>query len=211
MVLLAAVVGLVFVIAAIGGAWMYFSQVQKKEAAARAKIAAQIKAKKAAEPSPEAQAENQAQLEAARKAHADIMAGNAGGAGSVGEGKAVQVPPLDGPARAVAAPVPASTPLPVPASIPAVVVPPKPVGPAAAALPPVPVPDSGGKETATPAATNAEAPIGPGGCMVSGSNPQDYGTALGRCLEEFNRMEAAVNEAARNEAAKAGGSRPPRR
>ncbi|MBI2306842.1 MAG: hypothetical protein HYU78_06015 [Rhodocyclales bacterium] len=28
-----------------------------------------------------------------------------------------------------------------------------------------------------------------GGCSISGSNPPDYGKALGRCLEEFNRLE----------------------
>jgi len=35
----------------------------------------------------------------------------------------------------------------------------------------------------------AESAIGPEGCKLSGDSPQDFGSALGRCLQEFNRLD----------------------
>lgn len=39
------------------------------------------------------------------------------------------------------------------------------------------------------AASDAAVPDAAGGCTLSGKSAEDYGKALGRCLEEYNRME----------------------
>jgi FtsZ-interacting cell division protein ZipA len=45
-------------------------------------------------------------------------------------------------------------------------------------------------KAAAPAKTlEVSAPTAVGGCTVSGGRAEDYGKALGRCLEEFNRLE----------------------
>ena len=45
-------------------------------------------------------------------------------------------------------------------------------------------------KAAAPAKTlEVSAPTAVGGCTVSGARAEDYGKALGRCLEEFNRLE----------------------
>lgn len=46
-----------------------------------------------------------------------------------------------------------------------------------------------GKTTAPAKTLEVTAPTAVGGCTVSGGRAEDYGKALGRCLEEFNRLE----------------------
>lgn len=52
----------------------------------------------------------------------------------------------------------------------------------------VPAPSDSNKEEPKKVPEVA-APGAAGGCTLSGGSPEDYGKALGRCLEEFNRLE----------------------
>lgn len=135
------------------------AEAQEKARAERAQAAAEAAAR---------DAENQARLEAARKAHEEILE--------------------------------SGTSLPAPVEVPAQV-------PAKAAAAELPFPEKHVEKRVAenkapeskvtgkpvPAEKGERASVivpGPGGgCSISGSNPPDYGKALGRCLEEFNRLE----------------------
>jgi hypothetical protein len=60
--------------------------------------------------------------------------------------------------------------------------------PQATAMPAPASADSSNKEAAKKVPEIA-APGAAGGCTLSSGSPEDYGKALGRCLEEFNRLE----------------------
>ena len=60
----------------------------------------------------------------------------------------------------------------------------------AASLKSVPDAEPAKAASAAPAKSlEVSAPTAAGGCTVSGGRAEDYGKALGRCLEEFNRLE----------------------
>lgn len=181
--LLLVVAGVLLLIGIAAGSWAYLANSQRqakidatRTAAVRDKAAqarqqeewaAQVRA-----------AENIVRLEAARKAHEAIMAG---------ETSAV----VDTVA-AVAAVGPAG----LSAAATSAVAPDRPGAAVAAATPGTAAPAKA-TEAAAAAGAPAQAPaLGPDGCTLSGSSPQEFGTALGRCLEEFNRMEEGVGEAA---------------
>ncbi|MFC5301538.1 hypothetical protein [Azospira restricta] len=161
---LLALIGIVALLALLIAGGVAFYAQGKAQAAAQA--AAQEKARAARAQAAAHDADNLAKLEAARQAHREIL--------ETGR----LAPPV---APAPPAPQPA-----VEAVSPAAAVP---VAGAAAA------PPAAAKiaEKKPAPAQREEASVivpGPGGgCAVSGSNPQDYGQALGRCLEEFNRLE----------------------
>lgn len=122
-------------------------------------------------------AENQEQLAAARRAHEEILeTGHL--APPVTPAPAAPLPAAEvaspAPASAAAAPVP-----PVAAAVPV----------ASATAAPPPVEKATRKKPAPAKREEASAVPSPSGCAVGGSNPQDYGQALGRCLEEFSRQE----------------------
>ncbi|HEX5804097.1 MAG TPA: hypothetical protein VFY24_13810 [Azospira sp.] len=174
--LLLVAAGLLLLVVIVAGSWAYVanSQRQAKIEAARAAAARDQAAQARKEEEWAAQvraAENIVRLEAARKAHAAIIDADTPAAGG-GIGAAA----LSAAATSVVAPA----------------------APAAAAVPPGKAALAAKRETAAaPAAPAGEAPaLGPDGCTLSGSSPQEFGTALGRCLEEFNRMEEGVGEAA---------------
>lgn len=176
--LLLVVAGVLLLIGIAAGSWAYLanSQRQAKIDATRA-AAVRDKAAQARQQEEWAAqvraAENIVRLEAARKAHEAIMAG---GTSAVVDTVA-----------AVAAVGPAG----LSAAATSAVAPDRPGAAVAAATPGTAAPAK-----ATEAAAAQAPALGPDGCTLSGSSPQEFGTALGRCLEEFNRMEEGVGEAA---------------
>lgn len=174
--LLAGAGALVLLLVVAGGVWSYLSS--SRQAAAEARARAEQRAGEEAARAVASAPENLERLEAARKAHEDIMAG-----------------------AALSAPVPASL---SPTSVVPETEPVMPASPAArpalSAVETIPAPSSPRSsgpsvQDAQPSVANDAAPLGPDGCTLSGKDPKDFGTALGRCLEEFNRMEAGMSEA----------------
>lgn len=175
--LLAGAGALVLLLVVAGGVWSYLSSSRQAAAEARAR-AVQRAGEEAARAVANAP-ENLERLEAARKAHEEIMAGAA----------------LPAPAPAALSPTAVVPPEIVPAAEPVAAASP----PAAAAEIPPPSPPARRAAPAVaesqPSVANDPMPLGPDGCTLSGKDPKDFGTALGRCLEEFNRMEAGMSEA----------------
>lgn len=180
--LLLVVAGLLLLAVIAAGSWAYLAKSQRPEkvaatqgkaAEAKATRDKATQARAAAEWEAQVRAaENVVQLEAARRAHAAIMAADTPSVVGAAAG-------LSAVATSVVAPAPAA--------------------PAGAAAPSGTAAPAAKSETvaAEPAAPAGETPaLGPDGCTLSGSSPQEFGTALGRCLEEFNRMEEGVGEAA---------------
>lgn len=177
--LLLVAAGLLLLVVIVAGSWAYVanSQRQAKIETARAAAARDqaAQARKKEEWAAQVRAaENIVRLEAARKAHAAIMAADTPAAvGGIGAAA------LSAAETSAVAPAPAA-----PAGA---------VAPSGTAAPAA----NSEMVAAEPAAPAGEAPaLGPDGCTLSGSSPQEFGTALGRCLEEFNRMEEGVGEAA---------------
>lgn len=160
-------------------------------ASARQKEAIQLQQKKDLAREEAAKAAAAEQARESRRAHAEVMAASplkadmpappppeAGAAGAVSGAAA------DGEqARAVAPPA-------------------APAKPAAAveALKPAPAATVAEGKAATPKkgaeakpAPEVNVPSAAGGCTLSGGRAEDYGKALGRCLEEFNRLEGRKN------------------
>lgn len=158
---LLALAGLAVLLALIVAGGVAFNSHSKVQAAERA--AAQERARAARAQAVANSADNLAQLEAARRAHQEILE--------------------TGSSEPAMASVPSPT---VEAALPPALQ--KALRPA-----PAPVPQAVGKTAETrpaPAKREAAAAAVPAaGCSLGGGNPQDYGKALGRCLEEFNRQE----------------------
>lgn len=76
----------------------------------------------------------------------------------------------------IAAPPPAASAAPVPAA-------------SAAAKPPANAPQTTRAPTASRGTGEVATPDAAGGCTLSGQAAEDYGKALARCLEEYNRLE----------------------
>lgn len=76
----------------------------------------------------------------------------------------------------IAAPSPAASAAPVPAA-------------SAAAKPPANAPQTTRAPTASRGTGEVATPDAAGGCTLSGQAAEDYGKALARCLEEYNRLE----------------------
>ncbi|MCK6405847.1 MAG: hypothetical protein L6Q60_07500 [Rhodocyclaceae bacterium] len=80
------------------------------------------------------------------------------------------------PPAPIAAPPPAASAAPVPAA-------------SAAAKPPANAPQTTRAPTASRGTGEVATPDAAGGCTLSGQVAEDYGKALARCLEEYNRLE----------------------
>ena len=168
---LLALVGIVVLLALIVAAGVAFYSKSKAQAALRAEAQERARSERmqAAELAAARAAENLAKLEAARQAHREILE---------------SATPVPAPA-VVESPLPASAPAPMPPSVNV------PAAPSSAVAEPSP-PKAAARKKAAPESPEQAPAIVPGpagGCSISGSNPQDYGKALGRCLEEFNRLE----------------------
>ncbi len=199
-----AAAGLFLLVAFAVGGWAFLARGERRQAErAHAEAQARVQAEnEAVANSPE----NLSQLEAARKAHEEIMAADAPavatlpaatGAPEAGAGKtpvAAAVAASTAPAApAVAAGSTAPSDggrAPAPASPPAVAAaPPKaPSSTPAPAVAPI-------REGPTPSVANDPPLSAAGGCTLSGGAP-GFGTALGRCLEEYNRIERETRKAA---------------
>ena len=163
--------GLLVLALAVAGGLAYRASVQKAKAAAEA--AAVLKKEKAAREAAE-QAEMVQRGEEARRSHQEILeASNHSPARAEPAGGAAVSDPAVAPDKADVQDKPA-----VPATSATGARKPEntEVRPPAVAAP--------GK-----AASDAAVPDATGGCTLSGKSAEDYGKALGRCLEEYNRLE----------------------
>lgn len=163
--------GLLVLALAVAGGLAYRASVQKAKAAAEA--AAVLKKEKAAREAAE-QAEMVLRGEEARRSHQEILeASNHSPARTEPAGGAAVSDPAVAPDKADVQDKPA-----VPATSATGARKPEntEVRPPAVAAP--------GK-----AASDAAVPDATGGCTLSGKSAEDYGKALGRCLEEYNRLE----------------------
>ncbi len=163
--------GLLVLALAVAGGLAYRASVQKAKAAAEA--AAVLKKEKAAREAAE-QAEMVQRGEEARRSHQEILeASNHSPARTEPAGGAAVSDPAVAPDKADVQDKPA-----VPATSATGARKPEntEVRPPAVAAP--------GK-----AASDAAVPDATGGCTLSGKSAEDYGKALGRCLEEYNRLE----------------------
>ncbi len=163
--------GLLVLALAVAGGLAYRASAQKAKAAAEA--AAVLKKEKAAREAAE-QAEMVLRGEEARRSHQEILeASNHSPARTEPAGGAAVSDPAVAPDKADVQDKPA-----VPATSATGAKKPEntEVRPPAVAAP--------GK-----AASDAAVPDAAGGCTLSGKSAEDYGKALGRCLEEYNRLE----------------------
>ena len=163
--------GLLVLALAVAGGLAYRASAQKAKAAAEA--AAVLKKEKAAREAAE-QAEMVLRGEEARRSHQEILeASNHSPARTEPAGGAAVSDPAVAPDKADVQDKPA-----VPATSATGAKKPEntEVRPPAVAAP--------GK-----AASDAAVPDATGGCTLSGKSAEDYGKALGRCLEEYNRLE----------------------
>lgn len=164
-------VGLLVLALAVAGGLAYRASAQKAKAAAEA--AAVLKKEKAAREAAE-QAEMVLRGEEARRSHQEILeASNHSPARTEPAGGAAVSDPAVAPDKADVQDKPA-----VPATSATGARKPEntEVRPPAVAAP--------GKT-----ASDAAVPDATGGCTLSGKSAEDYGKALGRCLEEYNRLE----------------------
>lgn len=182
------IVVLVLVIAATVG-MLYRSAAQKKQAAAEL-------ARQQAEQMAKAQQESEAKAAELKRAHQEIMEGSAAApVPSHAASGAAALSATDVAAAAVSGT--AVAPVLAPAVAPAALSPElaKP-GTVAPVTPPTrpPATTKAAVSTGTAAAPRkaepaVKAPDAAGGCAVSGQDAADYGKALAKCLEEFNRLE----------------------
>ena len=167
--------GLLALALAVAGGLAYRASAQKAKAAAEA--AALLKKEKAAREAAE-QAEMVQRGEEARRSHQEILeASNHSPARAETAGGVTVSDPVVAPDKADAKADMQD----------------KPVAPATSATgakkpentevrpPAVAAPGKAGSDAVVPDAT--------GGCTLSGKSAEDYGKALGRCLEEYNRLE----------------------
>lgn len=182
-----AAAGFLLLVAFAVGGWAYLAQGERRQAE---RERAEAQARRQAENDAVANSpENLSQLEAARRAHAEIMAADAP-APAVAAPPAAVVAPEAGSGEAPAGKAAAdASRAPVPEPAPALVAPLQP--PKAPAPTVVPV-----REGPTPSVANDPPALGPGGCTLNGGNGAGFGTALGRCLEEFNRIERETRKSA---------------
>lgn len=149
-------------------------------------------------------AENLAQLEAARKAHEEILASETKPIARI-DGVEPGVPPAVAPA---AVPVPAAAPVPAPPAPAVAPTAPPPPTPAPVASPPKPVaptPVAGvpgnasgaGSQESRPSVANDPPPGSAGNCALIGSRSRDLGGNLSRCLEAFGQVDREFSEANR--------------
>ena len=163
--------GLLVLALAVAGGLAYRASAQKAKAATEA--AAVLKKEKAAREAAE-QAEKVLRGEEARRSHQEILeASNHSPARTEPAGGAAVSDPAVAPDKAdvqdkSAVPATSATGAKKPENME--------VRPPAVAAP--------GK-----AASDAAVPDATGGCTLSGKSAEDYGKALGRCLEEYNRLE----------------------
>ena len=171
--------GLLVLALAVAGGLAYRASAQKAKAAAEA--AAVLKKEKAAREAAE-QAEMVQRGEEARRSHQEILeASNHSPARTETAGGVTVSDPVVAPDKADAKADAKAD------------MQDKPVAPATSATgakkpenaevrpPAVAAPGKAGSDAAVPDAT--------GGCTLSGKSAEDYGKALGRCLEEYNRLE----------------------
>ena len=168
-------VGLLVLALAVAGGLAYRASAQKAKAAAEA--AAVLKKEKAAREAAE-QAEMVLRGEEARRSHQEILeASNHSPARTEPAGGAAVSDPAVAPDKADAkADVQDKSAVPATSATGAKKPENTEVRPPAVAAP--------GK-----AASDAAVPDATGGCTLSGKSAEDYGKALGRCLEEYNRLE----------------------
>jgi cytoskeletal protein RodZ len=173
--------GLLILVLIVSGVFAYRASVKQKEVA---QAQAEVKKRELAlrEEAAKREAEEaRARAEAGRKAHEEIMAASPPAASLP--------PPLKESAASAGLPAVAgseSSKLAVPVTA-------EKAAPAAAAsTEKTPALPESNKTEAKPAQEVAE-PGAAGGCTLSGGSPGDYGKALGRCLEEFNRLEGRKN------------------
>jgi cytoskeletal protein RodZ len=170
--------GLLILVLIVSGVFAYRASVKQKEVA---QAQAEVKKRELAlrEEAAKREAEEaRMRAEAGRKAHEEIMAASPPAASLP--------PPLK--ENAVSAALPAvagseSSKLAAPVTAEKA---------AAASAEKTPALPESNKTEAKPAQEVAE-PAAAGGCTLSGGSPGDYGKALGRCLEEFNRLEGRKN------------------
>lgn len=171
--------GLLILLLIVSGVFAYRASVTKKEAA---QAQAEVKKRELAlrEEAAKREAEEaRVRAEAGRKAHEKIMAASPPAASLP--------PPLKENAASAALPAVAGSDSSPPA-MPEVA---EKAASAASAEKTPALPESN-KTEAKPTPEVAE-PAAAGGCTLSGGSPGDYGKALGRCLEEFNRLEGRKN------------------
>lgn len=167
--------GLLVLALAVASGLAYRASAQKAKAAAEA--AAVLKKEKAAREAAE-QAEMVQRGEEARRSHQEILeASNHSPARAETAGGATVSDPVVAPEKADAKADMQDKPVPPATSTTGAKKPEN----TEVRPPAVAAPGKTGSDAAVPDAT--------GGCTLSGKSAEDYGKALGRCLEEYNRLE----------------------
>lgn len=169
-----AVAGFLTLVLAVGGLFAYRAGAEKKKAVAE--LAAQAKREREVRAADE-RAEMARLAEEMRRSHREILETSP---------PASALAPAAAPAlKETAALPPLAAPMP----------PPEPAAAATALPAKVPVAaEAPAREPTKKAAAAVVAPEASGGCTLSGKAADDYGKALARCLEEYNRIEGRARD-----------------